>query len=514
MKPLDPQFEDLVAGYLEGRLSERDEAALRTRLHEDSSALSRFVELSDLHALLTGDSALAGQILADGDRGEGNVTSPPLPKVVPFPSGSRSRFPFRTLLQLAASICIAASALWLTVRPDVALFREVGGEITGLSLTGFSELVGHEFELKKGLVELRFRKADALVVIEAPAKFTIQDAKTVRVENGRITAHVRDGRQGLRVITPHTDVLDLGTRFGVDVRSGERSEVHVFEGKVEAGTAGGPRNELLSQNQARRYTNETAPQPMDIRSGSFIRPEEIKPLVAGTRNGQAKRALAIKASLKKDPALIRLVDFENPQEGLVIQGARNVQGRFPGLNALEFVDSEDNASLDLNASVSQLTLMSWVRLDQVPDGISSLYHTDGWNKPGQVHWMILRNGQMRFAMFGERLEESPASKVGFPESRVPVLGELGRWIHLAAVYDSEQKLVSFFVNGTFDSSVKMTGGLPALLGKAEIGNWNLKNSHGTKDRRFRGRMDELIVLSRALSPQEIRDQYEAGTPYQ
>ena len=298
------------------------------------------------------------------------------------------------------------------------------------------------------------------------------------------------------------------------MRSGERSEVHVFEGKVEAGTAGGPRNELLSQNQARRYTNETAPQPMDIRSGSFIRPEEIKPLVAGTRNGQAKRALAIKASLKKDPALIRLVDFENPQEGLVIQGARNVQGRFPGLNALEFVDSEDNASLDLNASVSQLTLMSWVRLDQVPDGISSLYHTDGWNKPGQVHWMILRNGQMRFAMFGERLEESPASKVGFPESRVPVLGELGRWIHLAAVYDSEQKLVSFFVNGTFDSSVKMTGGLPALLGKAEIGNWNLKNSHGTKDRRFRGRMDELIVLSRALSPQEIRDQYEAGTPYQ
>ncbi len=514
MKPLDSQFEALVAGYLEGRLTDQDEAVLRTRLHEDSSALSRFVALSDLHALLTGDSALAGQILADGDKSERNGTSNALPKVVPFSSGSRGRFRSRTLLQLAASICIAASALWLCVRPDVSLFREVGGEITGLSLTGFSELVGHEFELKKGLVELRFRQADALVVIEAPAKFTVQDAKTVRIENGRITAHVRDGRQGLRVITPHTDVLDLGTRFGVDVRSGERSEVHVFEGKVEAGAAGGPRKELLSENQAVRYTNESGPQPMDIRAGSFIRPEEMKPLVAGTRNGQVKRALAIHAALKKDPALIGLVDFESRQEGIDIKGARNVQGRFPSFNALEFVDSEDNASLDLHASVSQLTLLSWVRLDQVPDGISSLYHTDGWNKPGQVHWMILKNGQMRFAMFGEAAEEAAASHAHFPESRAPVLGELGRWIHLAAVYDSQQKLVSFFVNGVFDSSVKMTGGLPALLGKAQIGNWNLKDAHGTGNRRFSGRVDELVALSRALSPQEIRAQYEAGTPYQ
>jgi len=27
------------------------------------------------------------------------------------------------------------------------------------------------------------------------------------------------------------------------------------------------------------------------------------------------------------------------------------------------------------------------------------------------------------------------------------------------------------------------------------------------------RMDELVALSRALSAQEIQDQYEAGTPY-
>ena len=52
-----------------------------------------------------------------------------------------------------------------------------------------------------------------------------------------------------------------------------------------------------------------------------------------------------------------------------------------------------------------------------------------------------------------------------------------------------------------------------MLGPIQIGNWNIKHSHGMEHRRLSGRMDELVVLSRPLSGEEIRHHYEAGNPY-
>jgi ferric-dicitrate binding protein FerR (iron transport regulator) len=213
MKALDAQFESLVCRHLEGRLSANDESALRVRLHDDAMARARFVELMDLHALLAGDAALAGNVLADADREPA--------KVVTFPSKYR-RVIFG--MAAAAAIVLLAATVWMLGRPQVLLLRGVGQEFANASSLPHGELIGQSVDLKQGLLELSFRKADATVVIEAPAKFRIEDAKTLRMESGRVTAHVRDGKQGLRVLTPHTDVLDLGTRFAVDVSDGRRSE--------------------------------------------------------------------------------------------------------------------------------------------------------------------------------------------------------------------------------------------------------------------------------------------------
>jgi hypothetical protein len=503
MKALNAQFELLVSRHLEGRLSADDESALRVRLHDDAMARARFVELMDLHALLAGDAALAGNVLADADREP--------PKVVTFPSKYR-RVIFG--MAAAAAIVLLAATVWMLGRPQVLLLRGVGQEFANASSLPHGELIGQSVDLKQGLLELSFRTADATVVIEAPAKFRIEDAKTLRMESGRVTAHVRDGKQGLRVLTPHTDVLDLGTRFAVDVSDGRRSEVHVFEGKVEAGATGAEHRDLLTTNQALRFATSAKPEVREVRSGTFVQPEEMKSLAAGAKAGQARRALGADAKLKQDAALIGWVGFEQSsgEAAVEVHGARRVQGRFTGQQALEFVDTDDHAKMNLHATTRQLTLMTWVRLDRVPDGISSLYHTDGWNTPGQVHWMILNNGQMRFAMSGAPLSGDQGG-VQWPQSRDPVLGQLGRWLHLAAVYDADTQQVSLFTNGKFDSSVEMKTGLPAVLGPAQIGNWNVKHAHGTEHRRLSGRMDELIALSRCLSADEIRQHYEAGNPY-
>ena len=130
--------------------------------------------------------------------------------------------------------------------------------------------------------------------------------------------------------------------------------------------------------------------------------------------------------------------------------------------------------------------------------------------------MVVNNGQMRFAMFGAPAGEGEATH--WPESHAAgITGQLGRWTHLAAVFDADRRQVSFYTNGQFDSTVTLTTGLPAVLGPGQIGNWNLKNTFNapfnTPSRRLSGRMDEFAALGRALSAAEIQAYFAASNPY-
>ncbi|MEQ2006911.1 MAG: LamG-like jellyroll fold domain-containing protein [Limisphaerales bacterium] len=503
-------WHECIQRYVNGLATPDDAAALQEALKEDAELRALYLDYMNLDVAL-GAAAEAAAMT-------GNLPARAQASQTAAWKSNWLRWLSWRPLTAAAAIVLAVGLLWQFTRPQVQLLRSVGAEFAAASLAS-GELIGRSMELKSGLIELRFCKADATAVIEAPAKFRVEDAKTLRLESGRVTAHVRDGRQGLRVLTPHTDVLDLGTRFAVDVSDGRRSEVHVFEGKVEAAVSGVARHELLTTNQALRFSTSAKPESREVRTGTFVQPEEMKSLAAGVKAGQARRALAAEAKLKQDTALIGWIGFENQPDGSHIEhggevrGARRVQGRFPGSHALEFVDTDDHAKLNLNATTRQLTLMTWVRLDRVPEGISSLYHTDGWDTPGQVHWSFLNNGQMRFGMHSAPAAEGNGREL-WPESGDPLLGQLGRWVHLAVVYDADTQQVSFYTNGKFDSTVAMKAGLPAVLGPAQIGNWNLKNSFTTQHRRLSGRMDELVALRRMLSASEIHDYYQASNPYQ
>jgi hypothetical protein len=75
------------------------------------------------------------------------------------------------------------------------------------------------------------------------------------------------------------------------------------------------------------------------------------------------------------------------------------------------------------------------------------------------------------------------------------------------VYDSEARTVRFYLNGQFDNESRQEVASPARLGPAQIGNWS-----GT-DRKLSGRVDELLLMAKALGDNEIRELYEAGNPY-
>jgi hypothetical protein len=232
-------------------------------------------------------------------------------------------------------------------------------------------------------------------------------------------------------------------------------------------------------------------------------------LSAGLAAGQRARSEAALTAMRNDPALIALLDFESveTQPGVF----RTVQGRWPGSRAPEFVHVGDHLKLDVGGAREwpQLTLAAWVRLDQLGAPYQSLLHTDGWNQdsPGQVHWMVTRHTTMRLALRGNTLAPDADERELFPDSRTSVLPEQGRWVHLATVYDSAAKTVRFYLNGKFDKETHQATAHPARLGPAQIGNWD------RQDRKLSGRVDELLLLGRAMSDDEVRALYEAGNPY-
>ncbi|GAA4466604.1 FecR domain-containing protein [Novipirellula rosea] len=92
--------------------------------------------------------------------------------------------------------------------------------------------LGHEFALSSGMVELQF-PAGATTIIEAPAVFVVTDDARLELASGSCSVHAPEGAKGFRVDTPLGNIIDLGTRFVVDVDQTGDTKVQVVEGEAD-----------------------------------------------------------------------------------------------------------------------------------------------------------------------------------------------------------------------------------------------------------------------------------------
>jgi hypothetical protein len=92
--------------------------------------------------------------------------------------------------------------------------------------------LSREYALTQGMIELGF-PAGATTIIEAPAVFEVSSLSRLLLHTGTCSVHAPDGAQGFRVDTPLGNVIDLGTRFVVDVLSSGATDVHVIEGEAD-----------------------------------------------------------------------------------------------------------------------------------------------------------------------------------------------------------------------------------------------------------------------------------------
>lgn len=482
------ELDTLIDAYLDGSISAPDMRRLNQQLNQDVEARRAFTEMLNL------DSALAA--LAAGH--------------VPVRLATPVFRPLRWKSSAAAlAACLAMAALvwwWQQPGPAFATVEKAAG------IADFAEhrsLRGERHTISAGSVSLLTERG-ARIVIEAPAEFWFESGQRLHLKRGRLAAEVPPPAKGFTVITPSGDAVDLGTRFGVDVPAAGAAEVHVFQGEVIAKAVGDAARKSLREGDAVSL-DQGASTARDLRSAAFIQLDEMRELSAGLDAGQRARSDVALARLRQDPALIALLDFETPDSASLPGVFRSVQGRWPGSHAPEFVEVGDHLKLDVGGGRDwpQLTLAAWVRLDRLGEPYQSLLHTDGWesSNPGQVHWMITHHATMRLALRGNTLAAGFENPGGNPDSLTPVLPEQGRWVHLAAVYDAPAKTVRFHLNGRLDREMRLDVAHPARLGPAQIGNWN------RNDRRLSGRVDELILLGRAMNEAELRELHAAGSPY-
>ena len=481
------KFQELVQRYSEGVATSQEVEDLCAELRSSEAARHEFIALMNLESAL---EAVAAEWVA----------THPQPAVLPIQAPRPPSL--RRGYILALGLCLAAllSYQWWEVRSN-RVFAVVENGTGVRELPGGTELRNEWIEIAGGTVEL-ITPSSARVVIEAPATFRFDSPMRLNLTRGRLAADIPPSARKFTVVTPSGEAVDLGTKFGVDVPQRAEAEIHVFQGEVIAQSSNGGKRKNLHSGEAFQLKSG-AGAARKLRSAAFIRPEEVRPLHAALSAGQPLKAETELNHLREDPALLALLDFESPD--LPEGEFDSVQGRWPGSRAAEFNQATDylRMSLPQLGKWSQLTMAAWVRLNQVENTTHSLLLAS--NPRGEINqslqWTIDGHGVPQLVLSGTAMR----SRLVVPEGTI--LSGQDRWVHLAAVYDAQEGRARLFIDGALVSEGKIPKNHQLAIQRLVIG------SPRTGVQRLSGRVDEFVLLMRALGNDEIRALFQAGNPY-
>jgi hypothetical protein len=533
-----PDFDDAVAAVCHGSAGETEMRALNVLLRSNSRARDEYLIRVELHTRLASapdlfsdaaDPAIQSRLPASNVIERRNI--PPakptarIRKLVPA-------------LALAACLVITAAGVWslwlrrpatgnrATSTAVAMLTRVVDArwtEATGQLRVG-SALEPGWLRLQSGLAQVVFYSG-ARVVIEGPAELRLVSPNQAFCPSGRLLAEVPPAARGFRLETSRFKVVDLGTAFGIDA-SKDRTEVHVFKGKVEVVPATAAKRSL-DEGQA-AVAQGTAPAQFITASAAGFAPLfEFEQRSVASQAFRYEQWQFASVQLDQDPSLLVHLDFENlstadwtlpnaaeknhsVREATVV-GCVRAEGRWREKQALEFQSVNDRVRLAVPGDFNALTLSAWVSINGLDRQFNSLFMSDGMD-PGTIHWLIRNDGVLGLTVLG------PAYGKFQILASPPVLsiGKLGMWQHLAVVIDGKTMRVVHYVNGIPVSQHALKIGPPFRVGPAELGNWNARSGPDPAPsliRNLSGSVDEFELFNRALSGSEVHELYTKGKPY-
>ena len=243
-------FEQRIAAWLDGRISEAESETLQQELRDSAEARTAFRLYAELDTVIreVADTQGVGTISKAG----GSSMSTPGPAMTPFAKAA---------LTLAAVIIVAVTGTLyyqhLNANRNIARITGLNGALTWIGNGGrivqgsgseqeptrWSNVLSEDAELPGGTIEgtapdswfeLEFDDGtSAMIFGDSILTFSDQGQKELRLKQGRFSATVVSQPAGepMLIHTPVADLKVIGTRF--DVEAGpESTMLYVREGKV------------------------------------------------------------------------------------------------------------------------------------------------------------------------------------------------------------------------------------------------------------------------------------------
>ena len=388
------------------------------------------------------------------------------------------------------------------------------------------------WRLETGMVQLEFY-CGATVVLEGPSDIEIVSATESILHAGKLRAQVPPHARGFTVHSPEVELVDLGTAFGIKVDQDRGTEIHVLEGKVELFDAGTQRassgKRELKTGEGLRIDKSRSTTAIASSPGQFAGPEAILAKASLIERDRYSKWKGYSRKLREDPRVIAYFPFEHdPLKERSLRNASSIEGksidgaivgcvwergRWPDKQALEFKRPGDRVLMRIPGEHTSLTLMAWLRLDNFDHNYCSLLMSDDfWVQAGGITWRMGQSGKIDLAVSKGQEENKYAA---YRTESVFDPYDLGRWMHVAVVYDGASSTVTHYLNGqvVHNDSIKAKNKMRVRINDGQLGNWNPDKSEGTRNvPNFNGRIDELAVFSVPLDADEIAEHYEVGRP--
>lgn len=509
---------ELTSSLLDGTLNDSGKTELNDLLRGDPDACERYLDLTESHAALLHDHV-------------GDDLLPDLPeKVVAFPSPRKAR-PWIWAAAAAVILLLGNAAILNFIRPGATMEPQMAGDWVAVVSHAvdpvFAEasqspvegdaLAAGPIHLESGLVQIEFFSG-ASVIVEGPAQLDLKSSWLIECQRGRLRTFVPEPAQGFTILTPEYQAVDLGTEFALSVNEDGHSELHVVDGEVRIDDFTGQKIQLLEGGGGLRSADGKV-ETLSGGGADFIGRERLLNLAAEERKSKLQEWNQMRRQYSTDPDTLVFFDFEGQKAwdrqltnqvasgpNAAIIGAQWTEGRWQGKGALEFKRITDRVRLEIPGEFDALSFSAWVRIEGLDRWLSSLMLTDGFDR-GEVHWQISDLGEIIVGIKTTRKDPNTMSpSIIQPE-------DLGRWIHLATTLDHQSGRVVHYIDGEAVMVDEREDLLPLRIGGAEIGNWQPKvgeNRSSNPIRSLNGRIDEFMVLKRALSATEVAALYEAG----
>jgi hypothetical protein len=544
---MDPDLEELLRAWMGTPLSEARQGELLSRLRSDTDLQAAFVEEIQMHGMLKAAQSPEPRWLSLNEElgieaGAENLEeafTAALEQRIIRPAVFHKRLR-RWAFASAAALLLLGSGFWFFrptpgPSPSLAVLARLSADskatINGRRVREGDVVAAGRLRLAEGSAALSFFNG-AILFLEGESDVDLLSMDRVACRLGRVRLRAEGPATGFTLTAPGAAVVDLGTEFALNVGRDGKSAVHVFEGQVEASllnrSGSTLSSDLLNENQSARM--EPGRPELDRRPQ---KPEDFAratPLRAGGLRMDTAYARSI---LEAKPwAYWRFQTIEQnrvlnevaSRPALQVHGEGALCEEDAGNRSLEFPPGT-GAAYALMEGVWQpptqtgYAIELWMtsaalRTSALLCAVEPRLMEDfPWQELREKHVLLLQlmdrsqqwihpHGSLRL------LQRVPAGFGGGINAFSDLSYTPGHWHHIVA--QNTGKNLQLWIDGKLAGVAAMPPMQPANPCEILLG--RLSRSEKLSDARpFRGRIDEVALYERALSPGEIARHHALGS---